>query len=379
MHVLVTGAGIVGSEAVRVLLSRRLRVSVLLRGSPAEHEQKALALRAWVGPHAADALDCVPGNIELAELGLESRARAGLADVTHVLHVAACTSLLSSREQAQAANVAGTAGVLAFARQLPRLAHLAHVSTAYLDDQTSGLVYERPLPEAGVEFHTEYARSKAQAEALVLRSELPASICRLSLVLGRLSDGHLPRMNDAPYALMRLLRDGLLSMFPSAPGQRVDMLPLDFAAESLVALLLAPKTATSIYHVAAGKERSPTIAEYLGSIQETLTELDPSWARRGLPAPLAVPREVFARYVQTMEEIAGDRLRSIARKLEGFTRPIQLPKDFDRSQFESKLGPLACELPHARSWLPRVIAHAFEVDFRGDVSGPARRPGRSAS
>jgi len=135
----------------------------------------------------------------------------------------------------------------------------------------------------------------------------------------------------------------------------------------------------SIYHVAAGTDRSPTIAEYLGSIQETLTELDPAWARRGLPPALAVPREVFARYVQTMEEIAGERLRSIARKLEGFTRPIQLPKDFDRSQFESKLGPPACELPHARHWLPGVIAHAFRVDFRGDGRGPLRRPGRSAS
>lgn len=377
MHALLTGAGVVGSEVARVLCGERVPVTLLLRGGAEELAAKANWLRQWVGAAGAGRLRFVSGDIDREDLGLSGLERDELArSVTHVLHVAATTSFRASWQRLERTNVSGTRHVLAFARELPHLQHVGHLSTLYVAGKRTGSVREQPLDAAGVEFDNDYERSKALAEAEVLASELPVSVFRLAIVLGRRRGGQIPRMNDAGYTVMRLMRDGLVGMFPSEADQRVDMIPLDFAGLALSRLLLAPGRPRAIYHVAAGVERSPTIAQFLASVSGAIAAFDPAWARRGIPVPLAVPRVVFERYVSTIDLIANPLLRNALQQVETLTRPLCAPKLFERTHFESALGSEALELTPAAEWLPAVVQHALEIGFRGD--GPPRGP-RKAS
>jgi nucleoside-diphosphate-sugar epimerase len=362
MALLITGAtGIVGSELVRTLLADpgAPHLLLLIRGSDAEVDAKVLWLRRWVGdPHDWDErVRIVRGDV--CEEGFGDDVRG---DVTGVLHAAASTSFGQSDAQAQRQNVDGLRNTLALARRCPRLERFGLLSTVFVAGERSGTIREGDL-DLEVGFANAYERSKAEGEALAAASGLPVATYRLSVVVGRRDDGRIARMSGV-YPVWRILHRGQLAMVPGDPAQRVDLVPVDYAADAVAHLFQRAFRSGARYHVAAGSERSLPLEELLDAFAEAIGRVDPRWRLHGYPKPASVSSETFARFADTVERVAQPALRGTVRQLRLFTRQLEFPKRFDTAELERDLAGSGIALAPAREWIPALAAYALNCDFR---------------
>jgi nucleoside-diphosphate-sugar epimerase len=80
-----------------------------------------------------------------------------------------------------------------------------------------------------------YARSKNSGETMVKESGLPASIARISTVIGDSSSGRIARLQAFTYLLGAAMH-GLVPFIPCEPGTLADLIPQDTVAAALAAL-----------------------------------------------------------------------------------------------------------------------------------------------
>jgi nucleoside-diphosphate-sugar epimerase len=366
---LITGAtGIVGMELVRELLrgDDPPTLLVLLRGEGEEAEAKRQWILRWaeVGEERAARLEVVSGDVTLPCLGLSEHDRRRVESVTGILHAAAGTRFDQTPEAAFLSNVTGTRNLLTLARTCPRLERIALVSTAFVAGRRGGLIGEDDLDvEAGFNNEYEHSKALAEAEARSFMSELPIAICRLSLVVGRRDDGRISRLTGL-YPILRLFHEGLLAMITGDPGQDIDLIPVDFAAQAILHLAGAGFTPGATFHVCAGHDRSFSLGELFPAIDSLLAGIDPSWRGRGQPLPMMVPPEVFRDFVNIVELTGNPRLRQIIQQTHTVTRQLETPRIFDTTRLDRALGEGGPTLAHAREWLEPIIARGVETRWQ---------------
>jgi long-chain acyl-CoA synthetase len=210
--VLLTGAtGFVGGEVLARLAGEDV-VALVRRPLP--------GVRTVAGDLTAPGLGVAPGALD---------------GVTEIVHCAASVSWGMALDQARAINVEGTRRVLELAQGLPGLRRLVHVSTAYVSGRREGRFGEDDL-WVGQAFRNTYEQSKAEAEQLVHDAGLPSVVVRPSIVMGDSRSGWTPVFNVLYWPLRAYAR-GLLREIPASPDARVDIVPVDYVAEAIVAAL----------------------------------------------------------------------------------------------------------------------------------------------
>jgi nucleoside-diphosphate-sugar epimerase len=369
-RLLLTGAtGIVGCELVRELLRSPEPPEILavLRGSDAEIEAKRQWLCAWadVSVERAECLACIRGDMTQAGLGFTDDAQRAARSVTGILHAGAVTRFDQTPDAARLNNVEGTCNVLAHARRCPRIERIGIVSTAFVAGRRGGTILEHDL-DLGADFNNEYERSKAHAEhqARLVMHELPVDVYRLSIVVGRRSDGRIARLSGI-YPIFRLFYEGLLAMFPGAEGQTVDLIPSDFAAAAIHHLFAGSGAAGMTYHVCAGADKSFLLDEIFPAMDSCLAAADAAWRGRGQPLPLRVAVDVFQRFVDIVELTANPRLQQIIRQTRKVTEQLEVPKVYDTRAFAKGIaGSPALALSHIREWLPQIVAGAMATRWQ---------------
>ena len=197
-------------------------------------------------------------------------------------------------------------------------------------------------------------------------ADLPISIFRLSIVLGRRSDGAVSRLTGL-YPILRLFHDGLLAMFPGDPDQVLDLIPSDFAAQAIRHLFERRFTPRATYHVCAGVDRSFTLRELFPSAAGCIARVDSRWGRRGQPLPLAVDPDVFRSFIEIVELTGNPRLKEIIRQTQTVTRLLDAPKVFDTRHFARALGDCGPSLAHVREWLQPIITRAIQTNWQHPV------------
>jgi len=249
-----------------------------------------------------DRVACVEGDLTDRDLGARLRSNKALADVDVVIHCAAETSFSAFKSAAiDAINVEGTGRLVSWANELPQLASFVYVGTAAIADaDQQGLVQEDDAPRHGARYLVRYTESKVEAEALVAR-HLPADkllIVRPSILLGD-SRGLSPRSIDVHWAVAAMNR---LRLLPVDPQRPLDIIPADYAARAIIALIGGPRR-HRVYHVSAGPDRATSAGALAALLAERWPELPPfrfvepevrpmlgRWARGVLPVPpLLVP------------------------------------------------------------------------------------------
>lgn len=225
MNVFLTGAtGLVGGALAGALLDAGHRVTALVRGE------------------GRDVLD-MDGRDRIGELavvhGDVAEPGFGMAEpptgIDLLIHCAATVDFAASDAVHDAVNVGGTAHAIALARAWN--CPLLHVSTAYVCGRADGVIGEEPADPQS-EFTNGYEASKARAEALVEAARgdgLVAAIARPAIIVGRLSDGAIARI-DGFHHLFRLFGSPLLGDVPAARGAAFAIVPICHVTAGLMAM-----------------------------------------------------------------------------------------------------------------------------------------------
>jgi len=280
--ILLTGAtGLVGAELLPRLLAAapdRL-VHCLVRARDRDElarRASELAAGAGLSGDALARLRVHAGDVRARGLGLAEGERAALVrDVRAVVHAAASTRFDLELDEARAINVAGTRHALDLGRAAGARFH--HVSTAYVvGDRAGG-------------FHNAYEASKHESEALVLgaANELHTTVYRPSIIVGDSRTGRTPHFRVL-YDPFKWVIYGKTSLLPCRPDVRVDVVPVDYVCDALVALGARADRSGAAWLLSSGTARSLSIGEILARSEPIVN----GWlAARGLPT-VAVPRIV---------------------------------------------------------------------------------------
>jgi thioester reductase-like protein len=334
---------------------RRLR-SLLgsLLGKPDAYVHRAVAVRGDV---------CRPG------LGLTAARRDLLAEaVTDVVHCAASVSFELPLRDAREINVDGTRRLLelgALAQRRGGLHSFAHVSTAYVAGDWSGSFGEDDFA-GGQGFRNTYERSKYESELLVREhaTTLPVQIFRPSIVVGDSHSGYTPAFNVI-YSPLRAFARGTYAAIPGRASAPVDVVPVDYVADSIFGLAGRPGT---VHHLTAG-ERATTLGE--------LVELATSYFDR--PRPRLVSPRLYRRALHPLlvRRARGARRRALERT-EVYFPYFDARVHYDNAHTSAALRPLGIEVPPIGQYFDRLMAFANDSEWgRRPLGRAGKRPPRA--
>jgi long-chain acyl-CoA synthetase len=351
---LLTGAtGMVGREVLRRAAQdpRYRRVLCLVRpGSDRSAEDRLRDLADRLGVDGSR-LTALPGDVSEPGLGVGPQ---DIADVTQVIHCAATVSFDLPLEQARRINVTGTRNVIEVCRALPRLHRLDAVSTCYVAGRREGMILESDL-EHDAGFHNTYEQTKYEAELLLREAmaDLPIAVHRPAIVVGDSRTGQTGAWKVL-YWPLKVIARGWLPVIPYDPGSTLDIVPVDFVADALLALAADPGTLGGTFHLAAGPQRDTTTGEMFPRIFRMLH-------RR---APLRVPPVVFRNVVRPVLMVIPDR--RLRRTLQAglVYRPyLELRLQFDTTQADGFLEPAGVRCPAVLDYIDTIVAAALASDF----------------
>lgn len=267
------GSGFLGKEVIARLVKQKSCKKIIMllregRRQSAAHRLEEIRDKIF-GDSAPQQLKsklaAVSGDLTEVGLGiLEDGRQRLLEEVTHVLHLGASTDFGAPIEVSRQFNVEGTREVLSLALDLRthgKLQRFDYVSTAYVAGTKSGSVSEQEL-QRGQSFANAYEQSKYEAELLVrdYRQLLPIAIHRPSIVVGNSKNGFTPHFKVL-YWPIRLLAKGLLPFFPANRHAVLDVVPVDYVASGIVALLQDPEAVGHTFHLTAGSGRETQLLQ----------------------------------------------------------------------------------------------------------------------
>lgn len=182
----------------------------------------------------------IEGDITAPDLDMKpSELEEARAETTTLFHLAAIYDLAVARDVAVMVNIEGTRNVNALARSLKSLRRYHYVSTCYVAGTRRGLILETELKhDAGFRNHYEETKYLAEIEVDALKSELPVTIHRPSVVCGDSRTGETAKY-DGIYYLIHYLRmhPRLLSLINIGNrGVHLNLVPVDFVVEAMAAL-----------------------------------------------------------------------------------------------------------------------------------------------
>jgi len=182
----------------------------------------------------------VEGDITLPKLGIsDADLEAIQYETTDVFHLAAAYDLAVSKDTAFRVNLEGTKNVNDLVCSIKGLRRYNYVSTCYVAGKREGLILETELEhKAGFRNFYEETKYLAEIEVAQLKSHIPVTIFRPSVVVGDSVTGETPKY-DGIYYLIKYLQKApsiLRLLNIGNKNVRLNLVPVDFVVDSLVAL-----------------------------------------------------------------------------------------------------------------------------------------------
>lgn len=244
------------------------------------------------------------GDITAPDLGLSPNdLEQARSKATIVFHLAAIYDLGVERETAMRVNVEGTRNVNQFVSSIAQLGHYHYVSTCYVAGKRTGVILETELKhDAGFRNYYEETKHLAETEVEALKSSMPVTIHRPSVVCGDSRTGETVKYDGIYYLIRYLLKwPSVLSAFNIGNSQvTLNLVPVDFVVESMAVL--------------AGDNKA---------IGKTLQLADPN--------PLTT----------------AQLFDTIARAIDGHPSRIRLPLTVVERSLMTALSPKLTDLPHS--------------------------------
>lgn len=351
---LLTGAtGFIGGELLPRLLRSHPRASVhcLVRArGPRKLAERRTRLLEWGGIGAADAARVVvhAGDVTQPDLGLGAERSALAARIDEVFHAAASTRFDLAIEETRRQNVEGTRHVIAFAaeaRDAGGLRRLHHVSTAYVE------------PDASGQHRNAYEQSKWEAERALKGSRVPFTCYRPSIVMGDSRTGRTPHFRVL-YEPIRWVAMGQLTALPVRPEIRLDVVPVDYVCDALVAIAARDDSLGRTYRLTAGPERSISIRELV----ELTAQIGNAGLREIGREPVTVPEIVSPDQIELAAGEERERLEKLfevtAQVLRGYAPYALEELLFESPETRDALAGTGIECPSLRDYLRALLLYA---------------------
>ncbi|MCA1593095.1 MAG: SDR family oxidoreductase [Acidobacteria bacterium] len=232
--------GFIAGRLVRRLATDGARFLLLAQASFLARAREDVARICRESGTRLERFRILEGDITQPELGLAADdLETARRETTMLFHLAAVYDLGVKRDVATRVNVEGTRNVNSFARTLSRLRRYHYVSTCYVAGRRTGLIRESELQhEAGFRNHYEETKYRAELEVDALKSELPLTIHRPSVVCGDSRTGETAKYDGIYYLILYLLmKPRLLSLVNIGNDEvRFNVVPVDFVVEALATL-----------------------------------------------------------------------------------------------------------------------------------------------
>ncbi|GAA1077970.1 SDR family oxidoreductase [Tsukamurella strandjordii] len=359
------GTGFIGRAVVARLAAadRDATIYVLVRDQSLPRFERLIA---DLGHESAPQVVPVAGDVTAPGLGI---APGDLPEhVDHVIHLAALYDMDAPEEAQQLTNVEGTRNVIEAARALGATLH--HVSSLAVAGNFEGRFTETDF-DVEQEFPSPYHRTKFEAEKLVRESDVPWQVYRPSIVVGDSVTGASDKI-DGPYYFFPFLR--LMGTIPHhlrvpfANLGYTNIVPVDFVAAALVALVTAPQEPGTVYHLADPKGQSMT------TVYDAVAPAFSGPKTVSLPG---APLGEFAARVGRRNEVRALR-DTVARQLGIPPSVLDYPffnTRFDSAATHAALDRLGVRLPRLKSYGPRIFRYWAEHldpsrNRRDDPRGP---------
>ena len=339
MAIFLTGStGYIGAHIAAILLDRHTdRLNLLARAKTEQEANERLwqALQLHLDfPQFRDALESrisvFRGDLTDPHFGLDHAEYARLVGTTEsVIHCAASLNRKSEKSCLNV-NLRGTLEVAQLARRAQDahgLRRFSQVSTVAVAGTRS---HEVVTEDAAIDWNRSdydpYARTKKFCEHMVreLLPEVPRTVFRPSIVLG---DSR--RAETTQFDMVRafVFLAGL-PVLPFRPADRIDIVPVDYVAESVVALHQKPDPQHEIYHLSSGTG-AETFGQLTRAIAQAAGEMDPLYWP-GLERP-------FSSAVNWLAGYRGEIGRS-ASLLKVFMPYLVWDTVFDNSRVVAEMG-----------------------------------------
>lgn len=350
MNIFLTGAtGFVGGELL-VNLSQRSAINKIycfIRSN--SYDEAILRLKLVFSLHNDffDEKKIIPiiGNLFDNDLTESLQANKILNDIDVIIHSAANTSF--SRiydDMVEKVNITGLEKLLLWAKDLPRLQTFLYIGTATIcgKDIKHRIVFENESPNLHAQHLVRYTYTKMQGE-LLINKYLPAEkilITRPSIIMG---DSR-PVMPRSPVILWTVATINTLRLMPVDEHALLDMVPVDYAAQTIVDLLFA-KRKYNIYHISAGAAGSTSTFKLSESLKTYFTNLPPfhfvnkslltqikQWTKHRLKPDSELYH--YQKYLDYWKDVFAEpgTLRILLAGLEPYLEFIELGQAFDNTR-----------------------------------------------
>lgn len=243
--IFITGfPGFIASRLLRRLARGSGRYLLLVQPAfAARAHDELVSIAAEAGKSLTDFV-VLEGDITQPDLGLSpldlDRARS---ETTMIFHLAAIYDLAVAQESGMRVNLEGTRNLNQFARSLSRLRHYHYVSTCYVAGKRTGIIYENELEHtAGFRNFYEETKYLAEVEVDQLKSEMPITIHRPSVVCGDSRTGETVKYDGIYYLIRYILKwPALISALNIGNSVvSLNLVPVDFVVDAMSALARDP-------------------------------------------------------------------------------------------------------------------------------------------
>lgn len=288
MNIFLTGAtGLVGGELL-VTLSKRSEVDkiyCLIRARNTDEANERLRQVFVLHNDKYDPERIIPfiGDLFDDNLTASLDADTALQSINVILHSAANTSFARVKDDlVEKANIGGLTKILLWAKKLPALNTFLYIGTATIcgKDVKDRIVHEEESPNLEATHLVKYTYTKMKGEILINEHLRPEQIlvARPSIIMG---DSR-PIMPRSPVILWAMATMNNLRLIPVNEHARLDIIPVNYAADAIVKLLFANRK-HRVYHISAGDAGSTTALKLSKTLEAYFDELPPfNFVHKGL-------------------------------------------------------------------------------------------------
>ncbi len=365
--VFLTGSnGFIGTQIARnLILETNSQITALVRGENQENAVLRLKRAWWEWPELKDQVGkrvvVLNGDLSAPNMSLSDSDYDYLVnDTSYVIHAAANTTPNLQLEELEKINVVGSANIMELAKKIQNdhgLKRLSHISTAFVAGRRDESISENDLTDK-YGFSSLYEKTKYQSELLMndARNVLPISIFRPSLVVGDSKTGAIRTFNTV-YYMIKLYMTGHLRLAPASPALKINIVPVDYVADSVVKLTFDDKASGLTFHLTSPADKTPTASELFKYVRV--------WARDNMK--LNLPNLIFApslgKATQSYLSLTSHQNPS-AKKINDAFKTLSpyfsQNKDFKRENIDRLMGPYTLNW---MDYLGNLLQYAVHYSF----------------